>query len=42
MDEWRLRMTMIWVLFVLSFVSFILLMFIPAPYGRHVRPEWVR
>ena len=40
MDEWRLRLTMIWVLFALSFVSFIVLMFIPAPYGRHVRPGW--
>ena len=40
MDEGRLHMTMIWVLFALSFGSFILLLFIPAPYGRHVRPGW--
>ena len=40
MDEWRLHMTMIWVLFALSFISFIVLMFIPAPYGRHVT-SWV-
>jgi hypothetical protein len=40
MGEWRLSMTMIGVLFAISFVTFVVLMFIPAPYGRHVRPGW--
>ena len=36
MDEWGLYMTMIWVLLALSLLSFVVLMFVPAPYGRHV------
>lgn len=40
MDEWGLYMTMIWVLLALSLLSFVVLMFVPAPYGRHVRAGW--
>jgi hypothetical protein len=40
MDEWELYMTMIWVLLALSLLSFVVLMFVPAPYGRHIRAGW--
>jgi hypothetical protein len=40
MAEWQLYLTMIWVLLALAVLSFVLLMFIPAPYGRHVRSGW--
>ena len=33
-------MTMIWVLLALSLLSFVVLMFVPAPYGRHIRAGW--
>jgi hypothetical protein len=41
MDERQLFSSMIWALFGLSAVAFVVLMFIPAPYGRFVRRGWV-
>jgi hypothetical protein len=38
MDEWGLYMTMIWCC--LRSLSFVVLVFVPAPYGRHVRAGW--
>ena len=40
MDEWQLFSTMTWALFGLAVIAFVVLMFIPAPYGRFVRRGW--
>jgi protein-S-isoprenylcysteine O-methyltransferase Ste14 len=40
MDEWRLFRAMNWVLLGLALGGFVLLMLIPAPYGRYVRRGW--
>jgi len=40
MNEWQLFSTMTWALFGLSVIGFVVLMFIPAPYGRFVRRGW--
>ena len=42
MSEAEIFSTMIWALLVLAVITFLVLMFITAPYGRHARGGWGR
>jgi protein-S-isoprenylcysteine O-methyltransferase Ste14 len=40
MDELSFHSTVIWVVLVLALLTALAVSFIPAPYGRHIRPGW--